>query len=109
MGAEVMVGAVGSGRCPAAATPARCVCRPGLSTLSPGRFAPAALAAAQDGASALSLSAASCRASAGRVTPGKLPLPMSPAERVPSRPAAGGVLALPVSAPLFRPISCRGV
>jgi PIN domain nuclease of toxin-antitoxin system len=66
--------------------------------ISPERFAPAAVAVVEDGANELLLSPASCWEIAIKSGLGKLPLPMSPAECVPSRLEAGGVLALPVSA-----------
>ncbi len=66
--------------------------------VSPERLAPAALEIVQDAANELYLSAASCWEIAIKYALGKLPLPMTPAEYVPSRLQTGGVLALPVSA-----------
>lgn len=66
--------------------------------VSPERFAPAALEIVSDTANELLLSAASCWEIAIKFALGKLPLPLSPAEYVPSRLQTSGVLTLPVSA-----------
>jgi PIN domain nuclease of toxin-antitoxin system len=65
--------------------------------ISPERFSRRVLELIEGSSNELLLSAASCWEIATKYALGKLPLPLPPAEYVPSRMQSSGVLALPIS------------